>query len=272
MQLSFTVDVEEWFHTNWFNANELIKKYYDGKEPETDVLKKTEELVTLFDDYEIKGTFFILGETAEKYPEIIELLENSANELACHGYYHNKNYENPFEFKKDLQKFKNEIQSDLKGFRFPNFDYSKEKLEILVEEGFTYDSSVVPSLNIPGWYGNPNSEIKPYYLNLNNGKQIFEFPLSVLPGLRLPGSGGWFLRNLGYLWTKTVIKFALKKTGHGVFYIHPWEISNNNPKLNEISFHVYRNTGSKTFKNLKKLIETFSEIQFRCLYEQQYSK
>lgn len=270
MVLSITVDVEEWFHSNWFNAQNIISKHYNGKEPVTDVLKRTNELANLFNEYEIKGTFFVLGETAKKYPEIIELLESSPNELACHGFYHNKVYTDLLEFKKDLQKFKKEISSDLNGFRFPNFDYSKEKLEIIAEEGFKYDSSVVPCLNIPGWYGNPSSTIKPYCIHLNSGKHIFELPLSVLPYLRLPGGGGWFLRNLGYLWTKTVLKLSLKKMGYGTIYIHPWEISDKNPKLDEISFHVFRNTGTKTLNNLKKLIENFLESEFISLADQHY--
>jgi len=268
MQLSITVDVEEWFHSNWFDAEKIIIENYNGKTPKTDVLKKTEQLITLFDDYGVSGTFFVLGETAESYPEIIEMLKSSPNEIACHGFYHNKKYKNAIEFKKDIQKYKDEIISDLKGFRFPNFDYSMEKLETLLKEGFKYDSSIVPCLKIPGWYGNQDAPIQPFNMPLNNGKKILEFPLSVLPFLRLPGGGGWFLRNFGLLWTKTVLKYSLKKTGYGVVYIHPWEISDKNPEFDDISFHVFRNSGSKTLNNLRKLIEYFSESELISLSDQ----
>lgn len=270
MQLSITVDVEEWFHSNWFDAEKIINENYGGKVPKTDALKKTEQLVGLFDDYNVNGTFFVLGETAESYPEIIEILQSSPNEIACHGFYHNKKYENALEFKKDIQKYKDEIMFDLKGFRFPNFDYSMEKLETLLKEGFQYDSSIVPCLKIPGWYGNQDAPMKPFNMPLTNGKKILEFPLSVLPFLRLPGGGGWFLRNFGLLWTKTVLKYSLKKTGYGVIYIHPWEISDKNPEFDDISFHVFRNSGIKTLNNLKKLIEYFSESELISLSDQSY--
>lgn len=262
-QIHITVDVEEWFHTNWFDVSKCIKDNYGGVYPKSDVVTTTEKLVDMFNYYDAKVTFFVLGETAEKYPEIMEILTASDHEIASHGWFHNKKYENIEDFKNDVLKFKNKIYPEAKGFRFPNFGYSTEKFEFIVKNGFNYDSSIVPCLKIPGWYGNSNSPITPYDLDLNSNMSIKEFPMTVMPFLRLPGAGGWFLRNAGYQWTKYVVKLALMRTGYGMIYIHPWEISDSNPKnINDIPFHVFRNTGHKTFNNLKKLIETFSGNQF----------
>jgi peptidoglycan-N-acetylglucosamine deacetylase len=263
-----TVDVEEWFHTNWFDVPKLLEEYYDGIYPKNDVVETTEQLVDTFNSYDIKTTFFVLGETAKRYPEIMEVLKSSEHEIACHGWHHNKKYDIINEFKKDVLKFKNEIYPDAKGFRFPNFSYSTEKFKFILKEGFEYDSSIVPCLSIPGWYGNFNSLTKPYNLNFDGELSLMEFPMSVLPYLRLPGAGGWFLRNVGYQWTKNVVKFSLKKTGYGMIYIHPWEISDSNPKnIKDIKFHVFRNTGHKALNNLKKLIETFSGNEFLTISE-----
>jgi peptidoglycan/xylan/chitin deacetylase (PgdA/CDA1 family) len=249
-----------------------MDKYYNGKTPKTDLMKTSQKLINLFDEYNVKGTFFVLGETAEKYPELTEMITGSSHEFACHGFYHNKKYDDALEFRDDIQKFKNEILSDLDGFRFPNFDYTLKKMEVLKKENFKYDSSVVPCLKIPGWYGNQEAPIKPYHMELKNGGSIFEFPLSVLPFFRLPGGGGWFLRNFGLFWTKIVVKNLLKSTGYGVIYLHPWEISENNPTFDQISFHVFRNTGLKTYKNMEKLINYFSNCEFISLSEQFNSK
>lgn len=267
MNIFLTVDVEEWFHTNWFDSEAVINKYYDGKEPETDVLDRTIDLINLFDDYGVKATFFLLGETAVKYPDLIDILEESQHELACHGFYHNKVYSEDEEFCKDVQKFKNEVKSDVHGFRFSNFAYTDEKLQILVKEGFSYDSSVVPSLKIPRWYGEPDVPLKAYEKQLGDDMAILEFPLSVMPYLRFPGSGGWFFRNIGYFWTKLIITSAMKNSGYGMLYIHPWEISDNNPKFKEIPFHVFRNTGRHTLKNLEKIITNLSGNNFSTLLE-----
>jgi len=264
--VSITVDVEEWFHTNWFDVEKIIQKYYDGKYPETDVIQSVKKLLDLFKKHDVEATFFILGKTAEKYPGLISLIEKEGHEIACHGYYHNKNYNDLESFKKDIKKFKKDIYPDAIGFRFPNFDTSDKLLKIIIEEEFRYDSSMVPSRRIPGWYGNPDLQIKPYIHNLN-GECIKEFPIAVSPLLRLPGGGGWYLRNLGYFWTKRIVKSLLKKVGHATIYIHPWEVSENNPDIKEISFHVFRNTGLKTLKRLENFIQNFNNVNFCCIKE-----
>lgn len=265
-QINITVDVEEWFHSNWFDVSNILDKYSDGEYPDTDVKNTTKKLVDTFNKYEVKATFFVLGETAHKYPEIIEILKNSEHEIGCHSWYHNKKY-GLKEFKEDILRFKNEVYSDVNGFRFPNFEYSNQKLKILVEEGFNYDSSIVPCLKIPGWYGNHKSPITPYDLHIEEKMYIKEFPISVIPYLRLPGAGGWFLRNFGYQWTKNIVNLSLKSTGYGMIYIHPWEISDLNPKIKGIPFHVFRNSGQKTLTNLEKLINDFSNFEFLTLSE-----
>lgn len=266
-QIHLTVDVEEWFHTNWFDVPEIIKKYYNGIYPKSDVLLTTKKLITMFDNHSAKATFFVLGETAERYPEIIEILDASEHEIACHGWFHNKKYNNIEEFKKDIWRFKNEIYYDVKGFRFPNFSYSNEKFKFLAKNGFNYDSSIVPCLKIPGWYGAPKAPIEPYNLNLGQKTYLKEFPMTVLPYLRLPGAGGWFLRNAGYHWSKNVVNTSIKKTGYGMIYIHPWEISDSNPNIKDIKFHVFRNTGHRTLNTLEKLIERFSNYNFLTISE-----
>ena len=127
--------------------------------------------------------------------------------------------------------------------------------------GFEYDSSIVPCRNISGWYGNPELPIEPFKYQLN-GNSIKEFPIAVSTIFRLPGGGGWYLRNIGYWWTKNIIKSSLKKFGYTTIYIHPWEISNNNPSFKEIPFHVYRKTGNYTLKSIEKIIKKFKKYSY----------
>ncbi len=263
--LAITVDVEEWFHTDFFDVEEVISKYYGGKYPRTDVVESVKNLLDLFDKHDVNATFFVLGETAEKYPELMNILEKDEHEIGCHAYYHNKKYEDLNNFRKDLQKFKKEIKKDVIGFRYPNYNISDEKLMVIKEVGFQYDSSIVPCRNIPGWYGNPTAPLIPYEIKLKNGKKLTEFPLCVSPILRLPGSGGWYLRNAGYWWTKHVIKASLKKHGYANLYVHPWEFSENNPKHKEIPFHVFRGSGEKNYNRIEKIIETLNNVEFKPL-------
>ena len=255
--INITVDIEEWFHTEWFNVEKVINKYYDGKYPKTDVEDCTKKLIELFNRNNVKATFFVLGETAERYPSLISLNKQNKHEIACHGYYHNK-YNSVEFFRKDIKIFKKNIYADIKGFRFPYFYFSEEKLGVLADENFQYDSSVVPCRRIPGYYGRSDLSIKPFEYQLSKNS-IKEFPVAVSPWLRLPGGGGWFFRNVGYRWTQRIVKSSLKKVGYANIYIHPWEFSENNPVFKEIPFHVYRRTGEYCLKGLEKFILYFSD-------------
>ncbi len=126
-------------------------------------------------------------------------------------------------------------------------------LAILAEEGFRYDSSIVPCLPIPGWYGNLTAPLSPY--QLSSPSPLWEFPVCVHPLLRLPGGGGYYFRNLGYFWTRWVLLSCLKKLGYAMFYLHPWELSNHNPKLPGVPFFTFRRTGDWTRRKLGNLLD-----------------
>jgi polysaccharide deacetylase family protein (PEP-CTERM system associated) len=254
-RIYITVDVEEWFHTEWIETDAIIRQ-------DTDIVETTQSLADLFSTYKVEATFFVLGETAYKYPELLNIIQESGHEIACHGYYH-RQYQFISDFRKDIKKFKKEISSTVTGFRIPNFNISEDALHVIKEEGFEYDSSVVPCWNIPGWYGNPQVPLHPYRHDFGKGKEyIKEIPVSVYPYLRLPGAGGWYLRNCGYSWTYYLVMLCLRKVHTAVLYIHPWEISNNNPKIKGVPGHIFRNTGDVTFNRIENLIKSFSQYTF----------
>jgi hypothetical protein len=147
-----------------------------------------------------------------------------------------------------------------KGFRFPNYFFSQDILSVLSEEGFIYDSSMVPSHNIPGWYGDPHAPVRPHVHAISNGNSIMEFPISVSPNLRLPGAGGWFLRNASFLWTYYLVTSQLFQIGYANIYFHNWEISPNNPRHPGIPFHVFRNTGKTMMKRVSRLIQLWKKL------------
>lgn len=258
--LTITVDVEEWFHSNWFDSDRIIKTYYDGKVPQSDVVDTIDRIITMFDALQIQATFFILGCTAERYPSIIDSIKDAGHEIASHGYFHQFNGIDGDLFREHIQKFKKNVYAHPKGFRFPNYIFQLDVLKVLSNEGFLYDSSMVPSFNIPGWYGNPFAPIKPYVYTLDDNRPILEFPISVLPLLRFPGAGGWFLRNASVLWTYYLIMSDLQRIGYANIYFHNWEISENNPKHPGIPFHVFRNTGTPMMKRIRLLIKLWKKM------------
>ena len=103
-------------------------------------------------------------------------------------------------------------------------------MEVLAEEGFTYDSSVFP-IRHPR-YGVPGFDRLPLRLQLPSGASIREFPLTPLPVGRfvLPLAGGAYLR---FLPPSLFVRAFLHLVNRGtptVLYLHPWEIDPGQPR------------------------------------------
>ena len=273
--LVISVDVEEWVHSNWFNLKKLGYHYTNFP---SDLELTIKKLLCLFDEHSVSATFFTLLDACKDHPEVIESLVRTHHEIALHGIEHKGITSlGEEEFQRQIVNGKDELESligsKVLGYRAPNMEISIKALEILSDQGFRYDSSVVSCLKIPGWYGWPRAPIHPYRPLLQHDKNlkekgIIEFPIAVFPVLRIPGGGGWYLRNFGLHWVKLTLRALLKTTGFAVFYIHPWEISNNNLDLPGIPFHVFRRTGNWTLKALNSILNTFKgEVLFKSFKE-----
>ena len=55
--------------------------------------RNTKKIVSILEQCNIKATFFLSGEIAEQYPELIQLIHKQGHQLANHGYYHSKSKE-----------------------------------------------------------------------------------------------------------------------------------------------------------------------------------
>ena len=130
----------------------------------------------------IRATFFILGWVAERYPHLIRTIKDQGHEIACHGYAHKLIYtQSKDEFRGDIRKAKailEDITGDkVIGYRAPSYSItqkSKWALEILMEEGFKYDSSIFPIHH--DFYGFPQAPRFPFLISMN-GNNNFEFSL-----------------------------------------------------------------------------------------------
>lgn len=104
-------------------------------------------ILDLLDKYGVKGTFYIPGLTAERYPEAVKTIANAGHEIGHHGYAHErfagKTVEEQIEIiKKSQAIFKKLIGHEVEGFRTPSGDWSIETPKLLYERGFKYSSSM----------------------------------------------------------------------------------------------------------------------------------
>ena len=263
--LSF--DIEDWFQVENFKG--IIKKD-DWENKKFRVAENTEKLLDTLDKYNTKATFFILGWIAEKIPNLISQISRRGHEIASHGYNHDLIYNlTETEFIMDIRRSKNILEDiigkEVIGYRAPSFSITDRALNILMEEGFKYDSSYFPIL-IHDNYGKLNS-IK--YKKENAIEKVKEnfyeilIPTLDFLNIKVPWGGGGYFRFIPYPFYKIGVNKIIKTRRVFLFYLHPWEIDTLQPKLKNIGTIDYlRHYGgiNGTENKLNKLLKDFSFI------------
>lgn len=264
IQNAMTVDVEDYFHVSAF-ARSIKQKDWDDHQLR--VVNNTVRLLDLFDQYQLKATFFILGWVAERKRDLVLEIAKRGHEVACHGYSHQLVYnQTPDEFRKETELAKNILeditQQPVLGYRAASYSITEKSqwaLDILAETGFVYDSSIFPVRH--DRYGMPNTPEHPYRLTTPNGNNIVEFPLSTVKiiNYKLPIAGGGYFRLYPYWVSKMGLKSINHQQKQFIFYLHPWEIDPQQPKISASWFSRFRhyNNLDKCEDRLKQLMTDF---------------
>ena len=257
---ALTVDVEDYFHATAFKAFAAPANYPSRVEGNT---RRVLELLYTLD---LRGTFFVLGRVAERFPYLIREIRAAGHDLGCHSYDHALVYElTPTQFREDTRRARNAIENaagcGVNAYRAPTFSITRQSLwalEILLELGFTIDSSIFPTRN--HLYGIANAPRRPFRI-LIQGAELLEFPLPVydLAGLGLPFTGGTYLRLLPLGLQMAALKRLANRNQPVVMYFHPWELDPEQPRLANAfgpKFYHYAALG-RTESRLRKLLTTF---------------
>jgi len=260
MAFSLTVDVEEWYHGLWPGSDKIVSEYYGYKVPKGTFIEPLQRLLEIFEKHRVCSTFFVLGEAAESSLGMIEEIYDLGHEIASHSYWHRDltriSLTELEKSEKENRHLLGKITGETpRGFRAPFFKINREILHSLERTGYSYDSSVVPSIRIPGWMGHYGAPLHVYRVEMC--KRFFEVPVAVFPYLHLPAGGGWFLRNFGVNYVKTAIRFLLRKKLPVVLYIHPLDVYSDVPRLRGIPFHVTRRCGEYTIKAIEHILQAF---------------
>ena len=268
---AMSVDVEDYFQVSAFERAVDRRQW---ERLESRVCQNTDRLLQIFADADVRGTFFILGWVADRYPELVRRIAAAGHEVASHGYAHRLVYDQtPDEFREDLRRAKTAIEqasgSAVLGYRAPSYsitDRSRWALEILAEEGYAYDASVFPIHH--DRYGIPDAPRQPHAIQCAAGP-LWEVPGSTirLGSVNLPIAGGGYFRLLPYQWTRWGIRRLNDVEGQpAIFYLHPWEIDPQQPRIGSgrlTRLRHYRNL-DQTERRLRRLL---SEFQFGRIRE-----
>ncbi|RLB65733.1 MAG: polysaccharide deacetylase [Deltaproteobacteria bacterium] len=259
-----TVDVEDYFQVSAFE-DIVGKDNWDNYPPR--VVENTQRILDLFDSYNVKATFFILGWVAERFPALVKEINARGHEIGCHSYYHRLVYDlTPDEFREDTRKTKDLLEQltgrKVLGYRAPSYTITKRSLwalDILEELGFAYDSSIFPIYH--DRYGLPGA---PRFKYKMPDHDLTEYPIStsIIMGRKIPVAGGGYFRLFPYWFMRMALnKINVRERQPFIFYFHPWEIDPGQPRMKNCKplsrFRHYLNL-HKTTDRLHRLLEDFS--------------
>jgi len=272
MKNILTFDVEEWFQV----AN--LKAAIRFDEWDSFPSRLDEPLSFILDLLEkngVRATFFILGWLAERRPGAVRLIRERGHEIATHGYSHNLIYEQEKEeFAMDLRRSIEAIGDaagdDVVGHRAACFSITEKSrwaLDVLLDNGILYDSSVFPIRHHR--YGIVDSPRHPYVILRKGDGRLVEFPLSTvkLGPANLPVGGGGYFRLFPYFFTRLSLR-RINASGHpAVVYLHPWEFDEGIPRVRGIGainrFRHYVNIG----KSRARLSRLLGDFEFETMGE-----
>ncbi len=269
---AMTVDVEDYFHVSVFDG---IVPRSQWDQLESRVCRNTERLLDLLAEHGVRATFFVLGWVAERHPALVARIAAAGHEVASHGYGHRLVYDQtPSAFREDVRRAKALLEEAsgmaVNGYRAPSYSIvprSLWALDVLIEEGHTYDASIFPIRH--DRYGIPVSARHPYVIDRANGRLI-ELPASTAraAGTNLPIAGGGYFRLLPYGWTRWGIQ-RVNETERlpVIFYLHPWEIDPDQPRLHVgllSRLRHYRNL-DQTETRLRQLLQDFAWGSLRSI-------
>jgi polysaccharide deacetylase family protein (PEP-CTERM system associated) len=240
-----TVDVEEYYHGVEFT--QALGREALSRLPSR-VVPQTERLLDLLETHAARATFFVLGVVAQRHARLVRAIAARGHELASHGWDHTPvTALGPAGFRQDVRRAKQALEhaagTTVWGYRAPNYSIGPDTpwvFTVLYEEGFSYDASVHPIAH--DRYGFPDAPRFPHVAMETEGGDFWEVPVGTARCARvnLPLGGGFF-RLFPAALLRAAIASVNRRDGRPVvFYVHPWELDRDQPRLPMKPAHRFR--------------------------------
>jgi len=223
-----TISLEDYFQVLTFRK--LIPRE-QWTRFDTRLERNTLRVLDLLDRFDIRATFFVLGWIADRRPDIVREVARRGHEVANKGYYPTSFRDSsPTELRDNLTRARDALEraagTRVVGCRIPQTRFGPEDLwalDLLAEEDYRYDSSMVPSFL--------SFQSEPWrrfvHQHQHKDKVIWEFPISTyrIMGFNLPISGGNYIRQFPAKFVKRLAqRWSQTQKSPLVMYFHVWEL------------------------------------------------
>jgi len=257
---AFSCELEDWFH---ILDSDIVPRIEEWPGPPLRAERSVQRLLQLFDETDVRATFFCLGWMAERAPRLIRQCQRAGHEIGSHGYGHVLAYKvGRRAFLEDITRSKKILEDitgeEVVGFRSPGFCIREDNqwvFEVVREAGYTYDASVFPAHHGHGGLSHANPS--PHVIQTQTGS-LAEIPTSTvkLLGRRVCLFGGGYLR----ITPLPLIRWGVRRLHNEgrplIVYIHPREIDPNHPRLPL--------RAARRFKCYVNLRSTMSKLTWLC--------
>jgi polysaccharide deacetylase family protein (PEP-CTERM system associated) len=260
----FTVDVEEYFQVTAFESHvsKATWRLYESR-----VERSVARLLELLSCHSSQATFFVLGWVAERYPHLVKEVAQAGHEIASHGWDHARvSVQTGESFRAAVRRSKGVLEdllgSRVRGFRAPSFSIvrgAEWALDVLIEEGYDYDSSLFPVRR--SGYGYADGRRDPHWILRPKGR-LAEIPPATLRrfGVNFPAGGGAYFRLLPYRVVQAALRDSDARGAPATFYIHPWELDPEQPRFAAPLLTTWKHYSGlrRTSARLERLLAEFS--------------
>ncbi|MEK6641556.1 MAG: XrtA system polysaccharide deacetylase [Nitrospirota bacterium] len=258
-----TFDLEEHFHASRFDSPMRGRHWSSFR---SRIHTNVAQILELLAQHSTKATFFALGWLAEQHPSVIHAVSAAGHEIACLGYGHELvAAQTQQSFRQDIHRAKRILEDvtghQVIGFRAPSLSITAHTpwaLPIVAEEGFLYDSSVLPIVH--DLAGIPGANQWIHRLSWEE-RCLWEVPPSTLNvgGFRIAIGGGGYLRALSYPVLKSLLSRIEAFDKPIVVYIRSWEIDAAQPRMQDTRLSKFRHylNLNKTAGRLHRLLADF---------------
>lgn len=255
----FTVDLEEHFQVSAFDS---VVSRADWPTLPSRLHHTIPILLERLDRFGAKATFFVLGWVARHRPDVVREVARAGHEIASHGFWHHRvSTQSSEAFREDVRASKRVLEDltglPVSGYRAPSFSIVRGHewaFDVLLEEGFRYDSSVFPIRR--AGYGYPGAPRVPHVIERPSGT-LREFPpaTTLLGGVVVPAAGGGYLRQFPRWVIRRAFAEADARGTPATFYIHPWEIDPDQPRM-----PVSLITRVRHYRGLDKALDRITDL------------
>ncbi|MFL5926243.1 MAG: XrtA system polysaccharide deacetylase [Gaiellaceae bacterium] len=231
-----SIDVEDWFQVENLKGA-IARDTWSTRQLRVE--RNMDRMLELMAHRGVRATCFVLGWIADRCPSLVKRIADEGHEIASHGYGHEVlDTLTPEQFRADVERSRAVLQdltgSDVIGYRAPAFSIQDWAIPVLEDVGFSYDSSSFPTVAHDRYGRLTGLQTGETVVELRPG--FYEVSVSCLQvgAKALPWAGGGYFRLIPYPVFRRGVRRILATGQPYVFYIHPWEIDADQPRVDGI--------------------------------------